>query len=181
MRRQEATARRYAKALFQVAPEARRLDAVGDELANVLEVLAADRRLEEFLSRPWIKGATKRSVAAAVAERLGCSPLVRDFVGLVAQRGRTDHLVEIARAYRSLLDAERGRVRAQVRSAVALSDAERGRLAVGLARIAGNEVIVEGSVDARLLGGFVAQIGSLVLDGSLDGQLTRMRERLVRG
>lgn len=181
MRRQEATARRYAKALFQVAREARRLDAVGDELANVLEVLAADRRLEEFLSRPWIKGATKRSVAAAVAERLGCSPLVRDFVGLVAQRGRTDHLAEIARAYRSLLDAERGRVRAQVRSAVALSDAERGRLAVGLARIAGNEVIVEGSVDARLLGGFVAQIGSLVLDGSLDGQLTRMRERLVRG
>lgn len=181
MRRQEATARRYAKALFQVAREARRLDAVGDELANVLEVLAADRRLEEFLSRPWIKGATKRSVAAAVAERLGCSPLVRDFVGLVAQRGRTDHLAEIARAYRSLLDAERGRVRAQVRSAVALSDAERGRLAVGLARITGNEVIVEGSVDARLLGGFVAQIGSLVLDGSLDGQLTRMRERLVRG
>lgn len=181
MRRQEATARRYAKALFQVAREGRRLDAVGDELANVLEVLAADRRLEEFLSRPWIKGATKRSVAAAVAERLGCSPLVRDFVGLVAQRGRTDHLAEIARAYRSLLDAERGRVRAQVRSAVALSDAERGRLAVGLARIAGKEVIVEGSVDARLLGGFVAQIGSLVLDGSLDGQLTRMRERLVRG
>lgn len=181
MRRQEATARRYAKALFQVAREARRLDAVGDELANVLEVLAAARRLEEFLSRPWIKGATKRSVAAAVAERLGCSPLVRDFVGLVAQRERTDHLAEIARAYRSLLDAERGRVRAQVRSAVALSNAERGRLAVGLARIAGNEVIVEGSVDARLLGGFVAQIGSLVLDGSLDGQLTRMRERLVRG
>ncbi|MBI2544446.1 MAG: F0F1 ATP synthase subunit delta [Candidatus Rokubacteria bacterium] len=163
MRRQEATARRYAKALFQVAREARRLDAVGDELANVLEVLAADRRLEEFLSRPWIKGATKRSVAAAVAERLGGSPLVRDFVGLVAQRGRMDHLAEIARAYRSLLDAERG------------------RLAVGLARIAGKEVIVEGSVDARLLGGFVAQIGSLVLDGSLDGQLTRMRERLVRG
>ena len=99
MRQQEATARRYAKALFGVAREAGRLEAVGDELARVLEVLAAERRLQEFLSRPWIKGATKKSVTLGVAEQLGCSPLVRDFVGLVAQRGRTDHLTEMARAY----------------------------------------------------------------------------------
>ena len=181
MKRQEATARRYAKALFVVAREARRLAAVGDELGKVLEVLAADRRLKEFLSRPWIKGATKRSVAMAVAERLGCSKLVGDFVGLVAQRGRTDHLAEIARAYRNLLDGERGQVRAQVRSAVALSEAEGGQLAARLARIAGKEIIVEARADSTLLGGFVAQIGSLVVDGSLDGQLVRMRERLVRG
>lgn len=181
MRRQEATARRYAKALFQVARESRRLDAVGEELARVLEILVADRRLGEFLSRPWIKGVTKKSVATAIALRLGCSPLVRDFVGLVAQRGRTDHLAEIARAYRSFLDAERGQARAQVRSAVVLGEAERGRLTRRLGPLAGKEVIVEARVDASLLGGFVAQIGSLVLDGSLDGQLARLRERLVRG
>ena len=181
MRQQEATARRYAKALFGVAREAGRLEAAGDELARVLEVLAAERRLQEFLSRPWIKGATKKSVTLGVAEQLGCSPLVRDFIGLVAQRGRTDHLTEIARAYRSLLDAERGQARAQVRSAVTLGEAERGQLAARLARIAGKEVIVEARVDTSLLGGFVAQIGSLVVDGSLDGQLARMRERLVRG
>lgn len=181
MRRQAATARRYAKALFQAAREARRLEAVPAELAKFLEVLAGDRRLREVLSRPWIKGAMKQAVATAVAERLGCSPLVCNFVGLVAQRGRTDHLTEIAGGFQRFLDVERGRVRAQVRSAVALSDVERGRLAVQLARIAGKEVVVEASVDAGLLGGFVAQIDSLVLDGSLDGRLRRMRERLVRG
>ena len=181
MKRQEATARRYAKALFQVAREARRLDAVSAELAKILDVLAGDRRLREVLSRPWIKGATKRAVATAVAQRLGCSRLVGDFVGLVAQRGRTDHLAEIARAHQRFVDAERGQVRAPVRSAVTLSEAERGRLAAGLGRIAGKEVIVEARVDTSLLGGFVAQIGSLVVDGSLDGQLARMREHLVRG
>jgi F-type H+-transporting ATPase subunit delta len=181
MRQQEATARRYAKALFSVAREADRLDAVGDELARLLEVLAAERQLQEFLSRPWVKGATKKSVAMRVAEQLGCSPLVRDFMGLVAQRGRTDYLAEVLRAYGKLLDAERGRVRAQVWSAAALSEAERARLAAHLAQVAGKEVIVEAHVDASLLGGFVARIGSLVVDGSLDGQLARMRERLVRG
>ena len=50
-----------------------------------------------------------------------------------------------------------------------------------IGRALGKQVIVEESVDTSLLGGFVAQVGSLILDGSLDGQLARMRERLVRG
>ncbi len=181
MRRQEATARRYAKALFLVARESGRLEAVGDEIAGFVEVMAANRRLDEVLTRPWLKGSTKKSVAIAVADRLGCGKLVKDFLGLLALRGRMDHVGQVARAYQGLLDMERGLVRARVRSAVALSDGERGKLRAGLARVAGKEVIVEESVDSTLLGGFVAQIGSLVLDGSLNGQLARMRERLVRG
>jgi F-type H+-transporting ATPase subunit delta len=181
MRRQEATAKRYAKALFLVARESGRLEAVGDELSGFVEVMAADRRLDEVLTRPWLKGSTKKSVAIAVADRLGCGKLVKDFLGLLALRGRMDHVGQVAQAYQGLLDVERGRVRARVRSAVALSDHERGKLRAGLARVAAKEVIVEESVDSTLLGGFVAQIGSLVLDGSLNGQLARMRERLVRG
>ncbi len=181
MRRQGATARRYAKALFLVARESGRVEAVGGELAAFLDVLEAERRLREFLIRPWLKGSAKKSVVSALADRLGCSKLVKDFVGLLAARGRMDHWQEIAEAYRNFQDAAEGRVRAQIRSAVALSDRDRGQVTRRLAQIAGNEVILEESVDAALLGGFVAQMGSVVLDGSLDGQLARMRERLVRG
>ncbi len=180
MRRQGATARRYAKALFGAARESGRPDAVADELRGVLDAAGSDRRLQEFLNRPWIKRPTKRAVAMALAERLGCSSIVGDFLGLVAARGRMDHLAAITRVYQDLLDEERGRVRAQVRSAVAFTDAEREQLATRLARIAGREVMVEISVDPTLLGGFVAQMDSLVLDGSLDGQLARLRARLVR-
>lgn len=181
MRRQEATARRYAKALFLLARESGRLEAIGDELATFFEVASAQPRLKEFLTRRWLKGSAKRSVAVAVADRSGCSKLLKDFLGLLAARGRMDHLGETSRAYRDLLDKERGRVRAEVRSTTALSEEERRQLAAHLVRVVGKEVIVEESVDPTLLGGFVAQIGSLVVDGSLDGQLARMRERLVRG
>lgn len=181
MRRDPAIARPYAKALFLVARDAGRVEAVGGELARFREALAAERRLEEFLLRPWVKGSTKTSVVSRVAERLGCSKLVRDFLGLLTTRGRVDHLPTIIEAYRQFQDVAEGRVRAQVRSAVALGDRERGRLAASLARLAGKKVVLEESVDSRLLGGFVAQIVSLVVDGSLDGQLARMRERLVRG
>jgi F-type H+-transporting ATPase subunit delta len=73
-------------------------------------------------------------------------------------------------------------VRARVRTAVPLTDADRSALAARLQRaLGGKQVIIEEVVDRNLLGGFVAEIGSLVVDGSLDGQLARMRERLVKG
>lgn len=181
MKQHGATAKRYAKALFLVANESGQVEAVGRELVRFREVLAGERRLEEFLLRPWVKGATKQAVVGAVSEQLRHSKLVRNFLGLLAARGRTDHLPEIAEAYRDLQDAAEGRVRAQVKSAVALGAQERERLAARLARVMGKEVILEESVDPSLLGGFVARIGSLVLDGSVDGQLARLRERLVRG
>jgi len=81
-----------------------------------------------------------------------------------------------------MLDAARGRVRARVRSAVPLTEADRAALAQRLGRaLGGKQVVVEEIVDKNLLGGFVAEIGSLVVDGSLDGQLARIRERLAKG
>lgn len=181
MRRQEGIAGRYAKALFLVAREGAQVRPVGDQLAGFADVAVADRRLAEFLSRPWLKGAAKRAVATAVAQRLGAGRLVTDFLGLLARRGRLDLLPAIARVYRDLEDQAQGRIRARVRSAVPLGEGERATLAARLGRVVGKEVMLEVSEDPTLLGGFVAQIGSLQVDGSLDGQLARMRERLMRG
>jgi F-type H+-transporting ATPase subunit delta len=72
-------------------------------------------------------------------------------------------------------------VRAEVRTSVAFSADEKTQLAARLGQALGKQVLVAESVDTSLLGGFVAQVGSLILDGSLDGQLARMRERLARG
>lgn len=181
MRGREATAKRYAKAAFLLARESGLGEAVGADLGRFWSTLGAEPKLREFLVRPWVKGAVKKAVTTLVAERLGCGRLARDLLGTLAARRRMDHLPEIARVYRELLDRELGRVRARVRTAVAFTVPEREELAERLGRVVGKTVMVEESVDPALLGGFVAQIGSLVLDGSLDGQLARMRERLVRG
>ena len=123
----------------------------------------------------------RRAAALTLAQQAGCGKLVQDFVALVAERGRLDHLAAIVAAYQDLADAALGRVRAQVRTAVALTDAEKDQLARRLQTELGKQIILEETVDTNLLGGFVARVGSLILDGSLDGQLARMRERLVRG
>ena len=64
---------------------------------------------------------------------------------------------------------------------MALNAKEKQELAARLERALGKRIILEEQVDTTLLGGFVAQVGSLILDGSLDGQLARMRQRLARG
>ena len=181
MRAQEGTARRYAKALHAAAAEAGAGEAAGRELATLLDVLQSNHQAVDVLARPWIKPGDRRAAALALAQQAGSGKLVQDFVALVAERGRLDHLAAIAAAYRDLVDTALGRARAQVRTAVALTDAEKDQLARHLQAVLGRQIILEERVDTTLLGGFVAQVGSFILDGSLDGQLERLRERLVRG
>ena len=181
MRAHEGTARRYAKALFQIARESASMPAVGDDLARFLERFDGDAHLHDVLTRPWIKGVDRRAIAVAVADGEGCGALVRDFVGLLAERGRMDHFTEIMASYRNFVDADLGQARATVRTAAPLTHAEKQELGRRLEGALGKRILLEERVDPTLLGGFVAQVGSYIVDGSLDGQLARMRERLARG
>ena len=181
MKSRQATAARYAKALFAIAREAGTAEAFVRELEQFAAELRGNRELEVVLLRPWIKPAERQQVAVEVARRAGCSPLVQKAMGLVAARGRMDHLPELVEAFRAFVDADAGRVRASVRAAVAFTEDEKTLLATRLGQALGKQVIIKETVDPSLLGGFIAQVGSLVLDGSLDGQLARVRERLARG
>jgi len=181
MRAHEGTARRYAKALFQIARENASMPAVGDDLAHFLERFDGDAHLHDVLTRPWIKGVDRRAIAVAVADGEGCGALVRDFVGLLAERGRIDHFTEIIASYRNFVDEDLGQARATVRTAAPLTPGEKQELGRRLEGAVGKRILLEERVDPTLLGGFVAQVGSYIVDGSLDGQLARMRERLARG
>lgn len=182
MKASPAVAKSYAKALFELARERNQADQVQTELDRAAAELSADGEAAAVLDRPWISPTRRRSLADEIGQRMELSKLGRDFLGLLAAQGRTDHLAAIAEAYRAMLDAASGRVRARVRTAVPLTDADRTALSARLQRaLGGKQVLIEEVVDRNLLGGFVAEIGSLVVDGSLDGQLARMRERLVKG
>lgn len=181
MAARSATAKSYAKALFELARESDRMEAIAQELERVRALVASEPELRAFLGRPWVAGTAKHEVVQTIAARLEVSKLTRDFFALIAARGRIELLDAMADAYRGLVDAHLGRVRARVRTVLPLTDEERRILAARLSAALGNRtVLIEEVVDRSLLGGFVAEIGSLIVDGSLDGQLARMRQRLAR-
>lgn len=181
MRRDAAVARRYAKALRALAAESRRLEPVAEELARFERLLATEPTLRDALLRPWVKAATKRSVVNSITEHLELSALTRRFLALVAQRRRLTLLPEILAAYRALVDEAAGRLRARVRSAASLTDAERAAMRQHLGRRLGKIVLLDTEVDPTLLGGFVAEVGGRVLDASVMGRLTAFREQIVKG
>jgi F-type H+-transporting ATPase subunit delta len=181
VRQREGTAKRYAKALLALAKANGGGEREVEELSKFSELVSGQPELRSSLTLPWVKASDKQALATSVAERLNLSKLVRDLLGLVSFRGRIEYLPEIIRVYRQLLDAEGGRVRAVVKSTVALNDAERKTLADGLSRALGKHVLLEERVEKDLLGGFIVEIGSMVLDASLNAQLAQMRERLVKG
>ena len=182
MKTSPAVAKSYAKAIFELARERDQADRLEAELARVAALIGEDGELATVLSQPWVTPANKRKLAEELGQRLELSKLGRDVLALVAAHGRADHLRAIATAYRGMLDAAHGRVRARVRTAVPLTDGDRSALTAKLSSaLESKQVVLDEVTDRSLLGGFVAEIGSLIVDGSLDGQLARMRHQLARG
>jgi hypothetical protein len=168
MKSREATAKRYAKAL----PPWRARAAPSRQWA-VTSTRSWTRSPASPRSRACCCGrgspAEREVVAREVAKAAGLGKLVQDFVSLVAARGRADHLREMAAAYRTLVDEASGRVTGEVRTAAPMTDDEKRRLSARLGQAIGKQVVLEEIVDRSLLGGFIARVGSFVLDGSLDG------------
>jgi len=178
--RQRRAAAPYAKALFALAKERDQTELIGRELGDVAAMFANDLDLRDFLDRPWTPAAMKRTVATEVAQRSGLSKLTGDFLALVAERGRADHLEAIVEKYQKLVDEDLRRVRADIRPAVPLTDDERRTLSGKLGHTLGDRpVVLEEVVDTAMLGGFIVETNSVRFDGSLEGQLERIRRRLA--
>ncbi|HYP04916.1 MAG TPA: ATP synthase F1 subunit delta [Bryobacteraceae bacterium] len=177
-----ALSTRYARALVDavVAPAAG-LDPKQSlvELRTFSLMMRDSVELRNVLLSPAVSITKKRAVVGRFAESMGMSRLVRNFLFLVIDRRRTDILEDIADAFELALDERMGIVRAEVKSAAPLTEAQQAELQQQLSRVSGKQVRGEFSIDPELIGGVVARIGSTVYDGSVRTQLQNMRERLV--
>ena len=100
---------------------------------------------------------------------------------MVIDHRRVAEFGSIVEAFETLLDERLGFVRADVSSAHALTDPQRASLEAQLSRLSGRTAKVKFSTDPALLAGVVARVGSVVYDGSVRGQLERLRVKLVSG
>lgn len=172
--------RRYARALFALGTEDGRFEGYLEELGRVSATVEQSAELRDLWLNPVHGREVRQRSVDVLAEQLGLSPATANLLRLLVERGRLDSLEAIVRAYRELVDAQVGRVRAVVTSAIPLGAESTGHIGEVLARATGRQIVLESRVDAGLLGGVVAQVGSTVLDGSLRTQLARLRQELER-
>ena len=175
-----AAARRYARALFSLAREEARVEAVRSELAALQRLFAENAELRHAIFRPLHPVAERRSVLRELCTRLGSSRTVSNFFGFLVDRRRLIDFDSIFEEFGRLADTESGRVRAKVVSAIQLRDDQRERLRRALAARTGKQVELEEGVDPSLLGGAVASVAGVVFDGSLRTQLAQLHGSLTK-
>jgi len=151
------------------------------ELHGIEALLQESDQLRRVLENPSIPGDRKRAVLDAITARLGMTRQVRNFVAVLTDHRRLPLFSEILKQLEQELDDRQGFAEAQVSSARALSDPEKQMLEAEIAKLTGKKVRAKYEQDATLLGGAVVQVGSTIYDGSVKGQLERIREQLVEG
>ncbi len=149
------------------------------ELHSVDVLLKESDQLRRVLGNPSIPGDRKRAVLDAVTARLGTTRQVRNFVAVLTDNRRLPLFSEILKQVEQELNDRQGFAEAQVSTARQLGDPEKRMLEAEIARLTGKKVRARYEQDASLLGGAVVQVGSTIYDGSVKGQLEKIREQLV--
>jgi F-type H+-transporting ATPase subunit delta len=170
-----ALAERYATALFEIADERRALDAVANDLRQLRAMLAASADLVRLVRSPILSRPDQARAVEAIAQRAELSPLVRDFLAVVARNRRLFAVPAMIEAFLAMLAARRGEVTAEVVAAQPLTEAQLAQLSEQLRRTVGRRITVDARVDKRLIGGIIVKVGSRMVDASLESKLRRMQ------
>jgi F-type H+-transporting ATPase subunit delta len=171
-------ARVYAEALFDVAKEKGKLDAVREELGQFADAVDGDRDLQVFLFSPYFSSAEKvaglkRAVSGADAELL-------NFLELLVEKQRTTEIFRVRRHFDELWKQENRRIDVTVTSAVSLEPAVVEKVGEEIERQTGQKVELASRVDAEILGGIVLQVGNKVLDASIRARLEKLRKSVAQ-
>jgi F-type H+-transporting ATPase subunit delta len=173
---------RYASAFADVVTDAR-LDmaAIDRQFSDFLSTWEGSAELRTLFVNPAIPAAQKIGILDTLKAKLGLQKELRNLLAVLISNNRIGHVVEVAAAYRRILQQQSGIRPAEIVTARPLSADERSALVAELAKLAGAEIDPSFKLDTSILGGTVVRIGSTVYDGSVRGRLDRLKEALTAG
>ncbi|MDO8568854.1 MAG: F0F1 ATP synthase subunit delta [Dehalococcoidales bacterium] len=169
-------ARPYAQAVFEIAQKENKTDRWQSDLEEIASV-TGDAILMAWMENPKIRSEDKLKL---LSERLpGISPLALNLLRLLIARRKVEIAGQLAAEYHRLVYRQRGIEHAEVITAVPLSDEDKQTLAERLGAIVGKKVVLQPSVDPKILGGIIARINGKLLDASTQSKLEALRKELA--
>lgn len=168
-------ARAFADVVLSAHLDANRAIA---ELRTIAALMAESSELRQVWENPAIPAEQKRGLLDAIAQRDEISTPVRNLVAVLMDHRRVQFLASIVRQLEKELDSRLGFAEAQITSSRELGDAEKRGLEAQVERLTNKKVRAHYGQDASLLGGAVVRVGSTIYDGSVKGQLEKIREAI---
>jgi F-type H+-transporting ATPase subunit delta len=171
-------ATRYARALIGALPDAAEQDLADDFLSALADSLRTNAESRRFFLDPSTSAGAKKSLLDRLCMDRGVPDRVKTFLGMVVDNSRLMNLPSIAEVFHLERESGQGSVSATLTAAASLAPDLQARAATALGKLSGRKVNLTVRIDPGLLGGAVAQVGSVVYDGSLKTQLSRLRRTM---
>lgn len=171
-------ANRYAKALFSVAQEENAFDDYAKSMSEIAAAITTYPEVKDGLTNLMYPVDVRCKVMAHIAEAQGASQIIKNFLDLVIQKKRAAFLPEIAEAFQALIDVQRNVCQGTLITAMPLSSELNEKVQATLEKITGKKVVLTTKVDPAILGGIIAKVGDLVMDGSIRSQLQGLKESI---
>jgi F-type H+-transporting ATPase subunit delta len=171
-------AKKYAKALLKIGLQDGNYEALGLDLNRMTDLLKESKELRTALWSFALPKPTRKAIAGKIGVHLGLAKTIIAFIELLIHRKRMDHFFEIARAYQDLCDEVARRTRVTLVTPLEIPSVLVQEIKSLVSSLTGKEVILSLEKDPSLIGGFLTKIGNTVYDGSLKGQIARLRSAL---
>jgi F-type H+-transporting ATPase subunit delta len=176
--KQTILARRYAKAIFAVGQEQGKYEEYNEVLAGVAGLFTSIPEIIDALTNPLYPMDIREKVMAGMIDSMEVDSVMGNFLNLLVQKKRAEILPEIAEEYKTMVDEEKNISHGTVVSAVELSDELQQNVQATLEKLTGKKVELTTSVDPSIIGGIIAKVGDLVLDGSIKTQLAGLKDSI---
>lgn len=169
----------YARAFADVVFDSR-LDAgrATNGLKSIAALFNENLNLRRVWENPAVPADQKRKLLDAIVAQAGIDKPVRNLIAVLIDHRRLPFLSRIVEQLEKELNARMGFAEAQVSSARELGDAEKRALELQIEKATGKKVRASYGLDASLLGGAVVRVGSTIYDGSVKGQLEKIKEAI---
>ncbi|MBJ6361885.1 F0F1 ATP synthase subunit delta [Paenibacillus sp. GCM10012307] len=177
MSRDTVVAKRYAKALFELAQQNNAVAAVESELGLVAQAIAGDEQVSKFLGTPNISSDAKSELLKTALNGHVSEDVLRS-IDLLISRGRIGIISEVYEAYKKIAGEALGQADATVYTAQKLSEEELAKVAAQFGALIGKKIRATQIEAPALLGGIQVRIGDRLYDGSLSGKLERLEKSL---
>ena len=176
--RQTILAKRYAKALFAVGQEEGKSESYRETLNVLADFLGKYPEAMDALTNLLYPMELREKVMAQLISELQADQFMTNFLKLLLQKKRADILPEISTQFQALVDAAQNISRGRLITASEISGDLQAKVQSTLENITGKKVILTAEIDPAIIGGIIAKVGDLVMDGSIKTQLAGLNESI---
>jgi F-type H+-transporting ATPase subunit delta len=171
-------AKRYAKALVELSEEKKAVDKTRADMGAFIAAVDSQPAMLKLFSSPVFTPENKKAVIKDLAGKLGMQQVTQRFVEHLAETGRIRYVKDVHEAFLAILAERQNRATVELTTAAAVNPGEMAEIKKKLETLTGKQVDIEARIDASLIGGARARIGSVVYDGTIKNQLNKMRHQL---